>query len=274
MSSSRHITIDCHVHLWPDTLAQRNLETIKTQSGISPVFNGTVGTLLRSMIESGVSYSLANNVVLKAELVSKANNWTASAISPHKELVGMGYVVAGAPDSALEVERCVKELHFKGIKIHHSHSKIDPADPKNYPIYEKLVELGIPVLFHSGKNPYTKSSDPQFSSPSGFRSVLASFPKLKAVLGHLAGFEDFPAEALDLLQSYQNAMADTAIKPTSKIDLAELIRRVGVEKIVFGSDYPIYDPASLLSWLRGAVSGSEFQSITSENPLSLFKLEL
>jgi predicted TIM-barrel fold metal-dependent hydrolase len=225
------------------------------------------------MRESGVSRSLVNNVVLKAELVSKANNWTAAAISEHKELVGMGYVLAGAPDSALEVERCVKELHFKGIKMHHPHSKIFPADPKNYPIYEKLGELGIPVLFHCGKNPFTRSSETQFSAPSGFRSVLASFPKLKAILGHLAGFEDFPSEAMDLLENFRNAMADTAIKPTSQINLADLIRRVGAEQFIFGSDYPIYDPFSLLSWLRGTVSESEFNSITSETPISLFNLE-
>ena len=42
-----------------------------------------------------------------------------------------GTSLPGVPESTDEVARCVELLHFKGIKVHHSHSKILANDPKN-----------------------------------------------------------------------------------------------------------------------------------------------
>ena len=225
------------------------------------------------MADSGISLSIVNNVVLKADLMRKANDWTALAVSNRKDLVGMGYVIAGAPESADEVTRCTKELHFKAIKLHHSHSKIFPSDSRNYRIYEKISELGIPVLFHCGKNPYSRSSGTQFCAPSGFRSVLSSFSRMKVIMGHLAGYEDFPDEALDVLLSFRNALADTAIDSVRKVNIGELVPKIGIEKFVFGSDYPIHDPTSLHRWLRDSVSESDLDAMTCKNPKELFGIE-
>ncbi len=265
-------TVDCHVHVWPDSLVQRNLETIKNKSGISPAFDGSISSLHESMGRSGMTISIVNNLVLRADLVKKANDWTALTVSRSRDLVGMGWVIAGLPESVEEARRCISELNFKGVKMHHSHSKIFPDDSKNYPIYEKLSELGVPVLFHCGKNPYTNSSEVQFSAPWRFRQVLSSFNKLKVVMGHLAGFEDYPEEALDLLTSFSNASTDTAIEFTTKVDVKEIVKLVGVDKILFGSDYPIRDPSTLLSWLNSSLPESDVGSILSDNPRKLFAI--
>ena len=252
---------------------QRNLETVQSQSGITPAFDGTVDSLLASMKNSGISISLVNNVILKPELMRKANDWTASAVARNDSLVGMGYIVAGAPESADEVQRCVETLHFKALKIHHSHSKILPNDSRNDPIYEKISELGVPVLFHCGKNPFTKNSAAQYSLPSGFRSVLASFPKMRTVLAHLAGYADSPREALDLLSDFPNGRGDTAVADISKVNFGEIVSKIGTGKLVFGSDFPIYDPKILLPALRASLSQVDFETISSENPAALFNLE-
>jgi uncharacterized protein len=264
--------IDCHVHVWPDQLVQRNLDTIRSQSGISPAFDGSIDSLHRSMERSGVDTSIVNNIVLRPDLVKKANDWTASIVSMNRDLIGMGWVVAGLAESTDEVERCVSGLKFKGIKIHPSHSKIFPDDSKNYPVYERISELGVPVLFHCGKNPYVSSSEIQFSSPARFRQVLSSFNKMKVILGHLAGFEDFPEDAIDLLASFSNAWADTAVKLPPSVDIKRVVSRVGARKFVFGSDYPIYDPSSLIHWLSSALDASDMASILDENPRKLFTL--
>src|SRR5215467_9885869 len=92
--------IDSHVHVWPDSLAERNLETIKTRSGIQPAFDGTISALRKSMQDSGISVSIVNNVVFRPELLQKANDWTASVVSHQDDLVGMGWIVAGYSESA------------------------------------------------------------------------------------------------------------------------------------------------------------------------------
>jgi len=265
--------IDSHVHIWPDSLAQRNLETIKERSGVSPAFNGTVSSLITSMKDSGIHISIVNNLVLSPKLMKKANDWTAQTISNHPDLIGMGWVIAGEPESGGEITRCIKELKFRAIKIHHSHSKIFPDDPRNYQVYERISEYKVPVLFHCGKNPYPGSSVIQFSAPSGFRSVLSSFSQMKVIMGHLAGYEDYPKEALDVLSSFRNVYADTAIASLVKVNIKELVPIIGIEKFVFGSDYPIYDPASTLSWIRHSVSESELHAITCKNAKPLFGID-
>ena len=39
--------------------------------------------------------SIVNNVVLKADLMRKANDWTSTTVSNHQGLTGMGYIFAG-----------------------------------------------------------------------------------------------------------------------------------------------------------------------------------
>ena len=262
--------IDSHVHIWPDSLSRKNLENIKNQSGISPAFDGTVVSLHDSMKKSGVSISMINNIVHNPNLVRKANDWTAAAIVNQKDLIGMGWVIAGLDKSVEEVTRCVSELKFKGVKMHHSHSKIFPDDAKNYPIYEVISELGIPVLFHCGKNPYSKTSPIQHSAPVRFQQVLASFQKLKAIMGHLAGYEDYPNDAVDILQKFKNVKADTALAEPSRVEFEKLVEQIGAEKFVFGSDYPIYDPGYLVSWLEKSLPKDQFNLITRVTPTEFF----
>jgi hypothetical protein len=49
-----------------------------------------------------------------------------------------------------ELERCVKELGLIGLKFQQALQAFYPNDRRFYPLYEKCVELKIPVSFHTG----------------------------------------------------------------------------------------------------------------------------
>jgi len=193
-------------------------------------------------------------------------------VSKHTDLVGIGWLMAGNAESVAEAERCVLDLDFKGFKMHHSHMKILPDDPKNTKIYEKISELKLPVLFHCGRNPYSRDSDIQFSTPEKFDSVLSSFDKMKVILGHLAGVEDDPENALALLHNHKNVVADTAVdfSKDEHIEVKKMVSELGASRFVFGSDFPIHDPFIALGKLRSMLTASEFEAITHANPRSFF----
>ena len=134
--------IDTHVHVWPDSLVQKNLELITRSSGINPAYNGSVSSLDDCMRKCAISESLINNIVLRHDLLRKANDWTASAVSSQNGLVGVGWLIAGASESVEEAERCAKELGFKGFKMHNSHMKVLPDDPKNSKILRENFRSG------------------------------------------------------------------------------------------------------------------------------------
>jgi predicted TIM-barrel fold metal-dependent hydrolase len=264
--------IDCHVHICPDQIAARNKEIIQNSSGITPAYDGSIRQLDVMMEKAGITISVVNNIVTKVDLMSKANDFTAKVVSHNKErFVGMGVIIPGEARSVGEVQRCKEVLKFKALKMHNSHSKVLPSDPRNDKIYEKIIAMNMSVLFHCGLNPYSSSDAIQYSDPKNFISVMKSYPRMKAVFGHAAGFQDFPEYAVELLSLSGDAVADTALDvERNGNDLHTLLRRIQTTKFLFGSDYPIHDGTGILSWLMGELLPEDFQMVCSSNPRKFF----
>ena len=264
-----HDIIDCHVHICPDNLAEKNTEIIKKFSGITPAYNGSVAQLHSMMQKCGITKSIVNNTVLKPELMSKANDFTNQVAAKHGNLLPMAWIVPGNTLSIQEVQRC-KDLGFKGVKIHNSHFKVLPADASNDKIYEKIVECELPVLFHCGYNPYSASGQTQYAEPKNFIQTIKSYPEMKIILAHLAGYQDDPKGAIDALGTSKNVFADLAFDPEKKnLELEGVIAQIGAENLLFGSDYPIHDGTEILDKL-GNLERAQFEAICSLNPKKVF----
>ena len=263
----RNEAIDCHAHICPDHLAARNREIIERSSGITPAYDGSVRQLKIMMEKAHIGMCIVNNIVLRPELMQKANDFTAQVVSNgNGKFWGMGWIVPGDMNSVQEIERCKFELGFIALKVHNSHFKVFPSDPKNDKIYEKIVELKLPVLFHCGTNPYSGSDVAQYSMPKNFVPVLKSFPEMKVILGHAAGFQDNPEQALELLSVSNYAVADTSVDIRGKrVDFRLLLEKAGDSKIVFGSDYPIHEGAHILGQLADVLAPDELGLVTSKN---------
>lgn len=261
--------IDCHAHICPDNLAQRNRDIIKKYSGLTPAYDGSIRQLEAMIEKCSISRVVVNNTVLRPELMSKANDYTASVISNHHNLIGMAWIVPGNPSSADEVRRC-KDLGFKGVKIHNSHFRILPSDPRNHEIYENIVECDLPVLFHCGSNPYSSSGGVQFAATRNFLDVIRSYPEMKIILGHLAAYQEDRRDAIDAINASERVVADTALDPERGIDLKDLLEQVGADKLIFGSDYPIRDAKNILNILRSSVDEKTMEKICEANPNRIF----
>ncbi|WP_287154246.1 amidohydrolase family protein [Candidatus Solincola tengchongensis] len=79
--------------------------------------------------------------------------------------------------------RGVEEWGMKGLKLHPT-SGYFPHDPVVYPFYEKCVEYGIPVLFHTGSQPAPMKF--RFAQPIHVDDVAADFPDLPIIMAHVA----------------------------------------------------------------------------------------
>lgn len=92
------------------------------------------------------------------------------------------------------------------------------------------------------------------------------FPGLSFVIGHM-GFATTDMAAIDAAQEFPNIFLESSIG--SMLALQEIKRRGIFNKIVFGSEYPLHDPAVELYKLQRIFSGKEFESITQLNALQL-----
>jgi len=155
-------------------------------------------------------------------------------------------------DAALaELERVAK-LGAKEVKLHPNTQNFDVADPSVGTVVEKCGELGLVVLFDSYK--------PWDANEMGkFMMLAIQHRKTKIVLAHM-GFTYF-REAVSFETIRRLGMADnvwfdiSAIAPTYadspvQAELVWTMRKVGIDRILFGSDWPVYTPSEAITAVR------------------------
>ena len=102
--------------------------------------------------------------------------------------------------------------------------------------------------------------------------VIAKFPELRIIIGHLLGRE---FEQLKLLK-HSNVFIEISIVPifmksaADKERLLTTMRFVGMRKFLFGSDWPVIHPAETMKALRDlGLTESEINLIINDNPKRL-----
>ena len=189
-----------------------------------------------------------------------SNDWVASIVQAHPEQF-MGFATVDpwmGKAACYELERAVKELGLKGLKLHPIHQAFFPNDTRFYPLYEVANGLGIPVLFHSGfagagsGTPGGSGLKLKYSQPiPGFDDVSADFPNLTVIMAHPAWpwIDEQIAVALhksnvylDLSGWMPRFIPETLIRETNT--------RLQ-DKVMFGSDYPFIQPDRWLHDFQG-----------------------
>jgi uncharacterized protein len=142
-----------------------------------------------------------------------------------------------AHDAVKETERCIRELHLKGIFIEPGRAlQSNPDDVRMYPIYEKCIELDVPVNLMSG--PYA-GPDIDASNPLYVDRIATRYPQLKIVLGH--GGYPFVQEILGVAFKHTNVFVspDMYLFAPGGAGYVEAANGVLREQILYGSAYPL-----------------------------------
>ena len=135
-----------------------------------------------------------------------------------------------------------------GIKVAPMFLRLRPDDERMEVVWRLAVALDVPVLSESG------ASGEAFGHPRHFAEVVRSFPALRLQLAHLGwGAEEDTAEVVRLSDG---VVTDTAMRlggmgqPVDPAEMAATIRRIGVDRVVFGTNYPMIDQAAHARALR------------------------
>ncbi|GIW07250.1 MAG: hypothetical protein KatS3mg060_2055 [Dehalococcoidia bacterium] len=138
------------------------------------------------------------------------------------------------------VEKAVKEWGATGLKVYPPNG-FAPDDPVAYPMYEKAVELDVPILIHTASNEQVRQSWPR-----GVAKVAWDFPTLRILTGHvnlqrhlrtdayregLNAAQPHPNIYLDLCDCRALGALDEANIPTLLRVIREFLNLVGLERI-------------------------------------------
>ncbi|MCW2529634.1 MAG: hypothetical protein JWM76_4494 [Pseudonocardiales bacterium] len=211
----------------------------------------------RALVEQAVAAGTDRGQA-QAEVVAEwraLNAWATLAAQEHPDqlscYVGLEPVLMG-PD----VMREEAELHLAngamGLKVAPYSVWIPADDPRLELVWKLGTEYDVPVLSESGAHPEPYGT---WGHPKYYHEVLRSYPNLRLQLAHLGiGAED---EMIRLVQAFPNVVTDTAMRlgpyfspDYSPADTADLIRRIGTDRVLFGTNFPIVDQEQHAQALR------------------------
>ena len=143
-----------------------------------------------------------------------------------------------------EAERAVKELGLMGLKFQPAVQAFFPNDRQFYPLWEKCVELKIPVQFHTGTTgigaglPGGMGIKLQYCQPILLDVVAADFPQLTIIACHPSWpWQDEMIAVLLHKANVYNELSGWSPKFFSDSLKKEIGGRLQ-DKFMFGSDYP------------------------------------
>ncbi len=260
--------IDCHCHIYPDKIASKAIESIGKFYSIPMNKSGTLGDMVQSGAAAGITHYVVFSVATTAHQVASINTFISQTVNEHKGLMtGLGTLHADSQDMEADVEHLVS-LGLKGVKLHPDITGVAIDDPRCMKMYE-ICEGRLPFLIHTGDYRY------DYSNPDRVKRVLEAFPKLQMIGAHFGGWSVYEQAASEL-NKYQNFTVDcsSALYAISKQTARDIIRTYGAHRVLFGTDYPMWDQAEEIKKLLDLeLTDEENQMIFHRNAEALFGIQ-
>ncbi len=259
--------IDAHNHVFPDKIADKAALSIGSFYALPAYCSATVENLKLNGNKNGVDRFLICSTAMTSSQTVGINDYMAS-LNRDERFIALGTINPDDQNWREEILR-VKSLGLYGIKLHSDMQKFNIDDCRMLERYRFISELGMPVLFHMG--------DKRYDSSAPFRLVnaLKAVPDLKCIAAHMGGYSRW-AEAYSVLPVLDNLYFDTssALGIMDNSDALRMIEKHGVEKFMFGSDYPLWEPKWALDKFFALELGIQAnKKILSENFCALFGIE-
>lgn len=258
--------IDFHTHIYPDAIAPKAAASIRSFYSLgNEAMDGTAATLLRQGGLAGTHSYVILPVAMKPERTRHINDFIISQRAQHPQFYGFGTVHAGMEALTDEIQY-IMDNKLLGVKMHPDSQVFPIDDPRLFPAYEMLQDK-LPVILHMGDQRF------EYSRPARLRHVLELFPKLQVIAAHFGGYsmhEDACTHLEDTDCFFDVSSSLMFMEP----GVAEnYINRYGAERFVYGSDYPMWDPAvEMERFLKLQLRSDQFEQIGHKTAEYLLKL--
>jgi predicted TIM-barrel fold metal-dependent hydrolase len=144
------------------------------------------------------------------------------------------------PGAAALLRKAIDEWGAKGLKLYPTNGFYPDDERLCYPLYDVVMEYGMPVLLHQGHSGRGQKS--KYGHPMYVDSVAADYPQLPLVLGHSGRWEGWMKEACAVAIYKTNVYLDMSLWQhwASPDEICKQVlwlrERVGIDRVMFGSD--------------------------------------
>lgn len=262
--------VDCHCHVYPDKIAAKASESIGRFYSAPMRYDGRVETVKELIKKSGLTKCIIFSVATKPSQTRSINEFIAGTVAADPDIfTGLGTVHPDSEDIRGDIDHLVS-LGLKGVKLHADIQQFKTDDYRCLKIYDICEKKGLPVLMHCGDNRF------DFSNPNRIKPILDIYKNLTVIGAHLGGYTVWE-DARRELSGYDNFYVDcsSSLFAFSPEEGKALIEAYGADKVLFGTDFPMWDPSDELERLYALGLGEdELDNILYKNANRIFDLGL
>jgi len=225
------------------------------------------------------------------EVARTDNEQVAALVERHpNRFVGFGSVDLSKSQSYVEEKiKEIDRLNLKGIKLIPTLQFFNPVKVKKnmQKLFEYCEKKRKVVTYHTGCDPYIWE-EPHFSqdaNPKYLKPIVQDFATVQVIVAHVGCYSArspgiWLDEALELGRENENVWFDIAAVPyviTHEKFVGKIRRTVGLDRVLFGSDYPAVSGVSIESTIAEVKSSDhltdeEKDMILGFNAMRLFGL--
>ncbi|MBI2859693.1 MAG: amidohydrolase [Chloroflexi bacterium] len=226
-----------------------------------------------------------------ATRIKRQNEWICGVSKENPRFVaGIGVQKSLSPEEMVEEVVLGIERGAKTVKLIPGLYREFPNDRAFWPMYKKCEELGLAVtsdsgsLGHATHTAHAGGTDIYYGQPKNFVEVLEAFPRLTLVLCH---FESaFWDERIEMAKRFPNLHFDVSggfnapffkardgNRAVAIEDAERVMRKAGIERLMFGSDGPRVMVQPIAEQILGLnLTDDEKRMIVAENAKRIYKL--
>lgn len=276
--------IDVHMHLTPPDLIKNYQKFFKdeayfkllSESPLNKFADGPalVGALKKAGFDKGVAFGFSFNDL---ELCKYVNDYTMEMIKLFpEEIIGFMSISPKAKNAVSEIERCIKG-GLKGIgELFLDGQDINPWEKADLdPLMEACLFYDIPTMIHANEPVGHDYIGKVSTTAKEAAKIVEHFPNNKLILAHFGGGLPFYELMKGMQEKMDNVYYDTgAGKYLYRSQIFKVLKEIGcLDRVLFGSDYPLLSPSSFESYLESSnLELEDFKKIMGENAAKLLKV--
>lgn len=141
------------------------------------------------------------------------------------------------------VAECFEERRFFGLKPYPQTQRTALSDPAFRNMLELAQRLSLPILCHYGFDPLAGVTAEEIEK------LAPRYPNALFIIAHAGASYRVAGEVIPLAVEFDNVYLEINYTSVPYGMISHLVRNAPVEKILFGTDTPMRDPAPIVGWV-------------------------
>ncbi len=261
--------IDFHNHIYPEKIARKATDAVGAFYDYQVMERtGTIDELIEAHQSAGIDTCVIHAVATTPHQVEVVNDYVAKMALENKgSIYAFGSLHQDYDNKTQEIDRCIS-MGLKGIKLHPDTQQFNVDDERLLEAYD-YMQGKLPLLLHAGDYRY------DYSHPRRIQRICRMFPNLLVIGAHFGGWSVYD-EGVKFLLNEENCMVDTSSTSgfTTPEKFQELIHTFGEDRLLFGTDFPMWDTKGELDrFMAVKLTDTQREKILYENAAKILKIK-